>query len=107
LVEKLSKKHFMPKIQFTPLSGAQNEDPLCYILEIDDLCIMLDCGWDDKFDINSPHLKELTKYIDRIEVVLLSHSDLAHTGALPYIHGKLGLKADIYATLPVSLKKKN
>jgi cleavage and polyadenylation specificity factor subunit 2 len=96
----------MPKIQFTPLSGAHNEDPLCYILEIDDLCIMLDCGWDDKFDTNSSYFKELTKYIDRIEVVLLSHSDIAHSGALPYIYGKLGLKADIYATLPVNQKTK-
>ena len=97
----------MSKIQFTPLSGAYNEDPLCYILEIDDFCILLDCGWDDNFDINSPHIKELTKYVDKIQLVLLSHSDIAHTGALPYVYGKLGLKAEIFATLPVrKIKKK-
>eukprot|EP01080_Neovahlkampfia_damariscottae_P009302 gene9302-1390_t len=91
----------MSKIQFTPLSGAYNEDPLCYVLEIDDFCILLDCGWDDNFDVNSPHIKQLTKYIDKIQLVLLSHCDIAHSGALPYAYGKLGLKAEIFATLPI------
>ena len=33
--------------------------------------------------------------------MLLSHSDIKHLGALPYAVAKLGLKAPIYATLPV------
>lgn len=37
-------------IKFTPISGAKNEDPLCYLLEIDEAKILLDCGWSDKFD---------------------------------------------------------
>lgn len=33
-------------IRFRALSGAlDGGDPLCYMLEIDDLAIMLDCGW--------------------------------------------------------------
>lgn len=39
--------------------------------------------------------------IDKIDCVLLSHHDLEHLGALPYLVGKLGLQADIYATQPV------
>jgi cleavage and polyadenylation specificity factor subunit 2 len=39
-------------IKFTPISGAKSEDPSCYLLEIDDFCILLDCGWDDSFDVN-------------------------------------------------------
>jgi cleavage and polyadenylation specificity factor subunit 2 len=37
-------------IKFTPLSGAKNEDALCYLLEIDEVKILLDCGWSDQFD---------------------------------------------------------
>ena len=33
--------------------------------------------------------------------VLLSHSDPAHLGALPYLVGRCGLRAPVYATLPV------
>ncbi len=40
-------------IKFTPLSGAsKSESPYMYLLEIDDLCILLDCGWEDTFDVN-------------------------------------------------------
>ena len=39
-------------IKFTPISGAKSEDPSCYLLEVDDFCILLDCGWDDSFDVN-------------------------------------------------------
>jgi cleavage and polyadenylation specificity factor subunit 2 len=37
-------------IRFTPLLGAKSEDPLCYLLEVDQLRILLDCGWSDDFD---------------------------------------------------------
>ena len=33
--------------------------------------------------------------------MLLSHSDIAHLGALPYAKGKLGLDAAVYGTSPV------
>ena len=32
---------------------------------------------------------------------MLSHPDVNHLGALPYLVGKLGLKCPIYATIPV------
>ncbi len=37
-------------VKLTPLCGARNEQPLCYLLEIDEACILLDCGWDETFD---------------------------------------------------------
>jgi cleavage and polyadenylation specificity factor subunit 2 len=94
-------------IQFTPLSGSQDEGPLCYLLEIDDIRILLDCGWDVEF--NPDRLHNLKRYqiesnvrIARdIDVVLLSHADLAHIGAYPYASAKLGLSAPVYCTLPV------
>lgn len=36
-----------------------------------------------------------------MDVVLISHPDLAHLGALPYARSKLGLRAQIYSTVPV------
>lgn len=39
-------------IKFTPISGAKNEDALCYLLEIDEVKILLDCGWSDNFDVD-------------------------------------------------------
>lgn len=38
------------KIQFTPLYGALGSRPLSYLLEIDALTILLDCGLGDSLD---------------------------------------------------------
>lgn len=48
-------------IKFTPLSGCYNEGPLCYLLQMDDINILLDCGWDDRFNVNDDHLQQLKK----------------------------------------------
>lgn len=34
-------------------------------------------------------------------MVLLSHPDLNHIGALPYAMSKLGMKADVFGTIPL------
>lgn len=39
-------------IHFTALSGAQNEGPLCYLLQVDEFKFLLDCGWDENLDPN-------------------------------------------------------
>ncbi|KAG0172138.1 cleavage and polyadenylation specificity factor subunit 2 [Apophysomyces sp. BC1034] len=86
-------------IKFTPISGAKNEDALCYLLEIDEVKILLDCGWSDKFEIED--LANLKKVAKQIDVVLLSHCDLHHLGAYPYARGHLGLACPVYSTVPV------
>jgi len=86
-------------VKVTPLCGARNEQPLCYLLEIDEACILLDCGWDETFDTRL--LKPLLKIAHKIDAVLLTHCDLNHLGALPYAFAKAGMKAKVYATLPV------
>ena len=40
-------------IKFTPLLGAKNHDPLCYLLELDDAKILLDCGWSEDVSVES------------------------------------------------------
>jgi cleavage and polyadenylation specificity factor subunit 2 len=86
-------------IKFTPLGGARNEQPLCYLLEIDEACILLDCGWDETFDLRL--VQQLRKIAPRIDAILLTHCDVAHLGALPYLIAQTGMKAKVYATLPV------
>ncbi|VVC87684.1 unnamed protein product [Leptidea sinapis] len=81
------------------LSGAGDESPPCYILQIDEFRFLLDCGWDEKF--NMDFIEELKRHLNNIDAVLLSHSDPLHLGALPYAVGQLGLSCPIYATLPV------
>ncbi|XP_073950786.1 cleavage and polyadenylation specificity factor subunit 2 [Choristoneura fumiferana] len=81
------------------VSGAGDETPPCYVLQIDEFKFLLDCGWDEKFDME--FIKELKRHVNSIDAVLLSHSDPLHLGALPYAVGKLGLNCPIYATLPV------
>ncbi|KAJ3410272.1 cleavage and polyadenylation specificity factor subunit 2 [Chytridiales sp. JEL 0842] len=86
-------------IRFTAFSGALNEDPLCYMLQIDECRILLDCGWDGSF--NADRLKALSNVIKQVDAVLLSHGDLDHLGAYPYCVSKLGLLCPVYSTLPV------
>ncbi|XP_055375909.1 probable cleavage and polyadenylation specificity factor subunit 2 [Condylostylus longicornis] len=86
-------------IKLQVLSGAMDESPPCYILQVDEVRILLDCGWDEKFDPN--FIKELKRHVNSIDAVLLSYPDVSHLGALPYIVGKLGLNCPIYATIPV------
>ncbi|GFR46474.1 hypothetical protein Agub_g8051 [Astrephomene gubernaculifera] len=86
-------------IRFTPLSGVGDEEPLCYLLEIDNFTILLDCGWDESFD--EALLEPIKRVLPRVDAVLLSHPDLAHLGALPYLVGQCGLRAPIYSTKPV------
>jgi len=42
------------------------------------------------------------RVVPDIDLVLLSHPDTWHLGALPYLVGKAGLQAPVYATAPVA-----
>ena len=41
------------------------------------------------------------RYAPTVDLVLLSHGDLAHCGLYSYAHARWGLKAPTYTTLPV------
>ncbi|RKP07912.1 beta-lactamase-like protein [Thamnocephalis sphaerospora] len=86
-------------IKFTPLSGARNEQGLCYLLEIDDAKILLDCGWLETFNVDD--LEPLKRVAPRVDAVLLSHADIRHLGAYPYALAHLGLTCPVYGTLPM------
>ncbi|KAI9327471.1 beta-lactamase-like protein [Zopfochytrium polystomum] len=86
-------------VRFVPLSGAMDEGPLCYLLQIDEARILLDCGWSDSFDANA--LRFLAGVAKHVDAVLLTHADLHHLGAFPYAVTNLGLSCVAYATDPV------
>eukprot|EP00047_Mylnosiga_fluctuans_P022572 m.122175 g.122175 ORF g.122175 m.122175 type:complete len:722 (+) comp9310_c0_seq1:211-2376(+) len=86
-------------INFRVISGAYNEAPLCYLLEIDDFTFLLDCGWNESF--NPADLAALEPHCPDIDAVLISHQDLMHFGGLPYAISKFGLDCPIYGTDPV------
>ncbi|CAN6461692.1 unnamed protein product [Victoria cruziana] len=86
-------------VQVTPLCGVHSENPLSYLLAIDGFNFLVDCGWNDFFDVDL--LQPLSRVSSKIDAVLLSHPDTVHLGALPYAMKHLGLTAPVYATEPV------
>ncbi|XP_052767669.1 cleavage and polyadenylation specificity factor subunit 2-like [Mya arenaria] len=86
-------------IRLQPLSGAEDESPPCYLLQVDEFRFLLDCGWDEDFSM--PVMKEIKRHVHKVDAVLLTYPDLLHLGALPYLMGKCGLSCPVYATVPV------
>lgn len=89
------------QLQFTVLYGSHSSSSaaVCYLLEISGVKILLDCGWDSNYD---PALLEpLERIADKIQLVLISHADLEHMGALAYAYKNFSLKAQCWCTKPV------
>lgn len=40
------------RVHFEALYGSSSNGPVCSILRVDDLTVLLDCGWDDEYDVN-------------------------------------------------------
>ena len=129
-------------LTFTPLSGAaksSRNSPLAYLLQVDDINILLDCGspdwcpeptpsenggdggaenkfpWEQYCDklkewvvhdtqpglTSGVEFNDLYRIAPSVDLVLLSHGDLPHSGLYPYAYSRWGLKAPAYSTLPV------
>ena len=87
-------------VTFTPLLGARTEQEACaHLLELDGTTLLLDCGWDLRFDPES--ISSLAEVAHRVDAVLLSRGDVAHLGSLAFARARLGLRAPVYTTLPV------
>ncbi|KAG1678052.1 hypothetical protein FOA52_000848 [Chlamydomonas sp. UWO 241] len=86
------------RLHFVPLLDAGPDGPVCHLLRADDFNILLGCGWDERF---SPELLQpVIREIGQVDAVLLSHGELSHLGALPYLVSKCGLGAHVYSTGP-------
>jgi cleavage and polyadenylation specificity factor subunit 2 len=116
-------------LTFTSLSGAAKSSrtsPLAYLLQVDDIKILLDCGSPDWCPEPSSSVKDADgetecshhwrQYCENlkecvvghrssdsalscsyriapsVDLVLLSHGVLAHSGLYPYAHSRWGLK---------------
>ncbi|KHN82608.1 putative cleavage and polyadenylation specificity factor subunit 2 [Toxocara canis] len=86
-------------IKLEALSGVQDDGPLCYLLQVDEVFFLLDCGWDERFDM--AYIEAVKRRVPQINAVLLSYADILHLGALPYLVRKCGMSCPIYATVPV------
>lgn len=86
-------------IKLTVLSGGQDESPLAYLLQVDEFRFLLDCGWDEFLSVDT--IEPIKRHINQIDAVLISHPDIYHLGALPYLVGKGGLSCPVYCTIPV------
>ena len=62
-------------IKFTVLSGAKNESPPCYLLQVDNFRFLLDCGWDESFSIKiiDNIKKYAVHYLERMLVCVVHH----------------------------------
>ncbi|WFD34756.1 hypothetical protein MCUN1_001600 [Malassezia cuniculi] len=116
-------------LEFTPLSGpyvpqgtsgdekadVRIEQPkaLAYLLEIDQVRVLLDCGAPESFDFSGMQAPPgegeligllpdvLARIAPTIDLVLLTHASVANMGFYAYARARLGLMCPAYATLPV------
>ena len=49
IVDNGRRKEMTSIIKLTVLSGAYDEGPLCYLLQVDEFRFLLDCGWNETF----------------------------------------------------------
>ncbi|EDO46395.1 predicted protein [Nematostella vectensis] len=86
-------------IKLNVLSGAHDEAPLCYLLQVDEFRFLLDCGWNETLDMEI--MESIKRHVQQVDAVLVSFPDIYHMGGLPYLVGKCGLHCPIYTTIPV------
>ncbi|PIO53277.1 hypothetical protein TELCIR_25395, partial [Teladorsagia circumcincta] len=63
---------------------------------IEETYLLLDCGWDDKFDM--AYIESIKSRASQISAVLITHPDQPHLGALAYLVKYCDLTAPIYCT---------
>ncbi|TIB87899.1 hypothetical protein E3Q19_03469 [Wallemia mellicola] len=99
-------------ITVTPLAGSgrvnteerNTGEPFCYLLEIEDARILLDCGsrdWEANDESAFYYEKKLREIAPTIDLVLLSHASTKHSGFYAYAYTHYGLKCPAYCSLPV------
>jgi Cft2 family RNA processing exonuclease len=75
---------FVMEVELIPVSN-DTERFYCSILRINNVRILLDCGWDERMNIEDYEHMLSPSQFSEIDMVLLSHYSLAHVGALPYM----------------------
>ena len=89
-------------MQFTAFGGAAEVGASCMLLQIAGKNILMDAGIrvNRRGDESLPDLQKLESIVgDQLDLVLVSHAHMDHTGALPLIRERYPL-AHIYCTAP-------
>ncbi|AYU79347.1 cleavage and polyadenylation specificity factor, putative [Leishmania donovani] len=71
-------------IQFTSVYECTTPNaPYAYLIEIDGVRILFDCGWNDEFDTS--FLSKLKPHLPTVHAVVLSSPHITACGALPFV----------------------
>ncbi|KPI89283.1 putative Cleavage and polyadenylation specificity factor [Leptomonas seymouri] len=71
-------------ILFTPVYECTSPSaPYAYLIEIDGVRILFDCGWND--DFNPTYLNQLKPHLASVHAVLISSPHINACGALPFV----------------------
>mmetsp|Transcript_115454 Transcript_115454/g.182526 ORF Transcript_115454/g.182526 Transcript_115454/m.182526 type:complete len:933 (-) Transcript_115454:46-2844(-) len=72
----------------------------CCLLKCGGLTVLLNCGWTDSLDAKL--LTPLLPHLASLDLVLLTHADIKHMGAIPYILSKFDVTCPVVCTEPVN-----
>ncbi len=91
------------QIRVTPLYGGKCDNGVCTLLELAGARILLDCG--TAVPIDYKHMRKIATDLTNsggLDAIILSHADMHHVGALPFIAGKNGIQnVPVFGTCPV------
>ena len=93
-----SKREGIGKISFIPLGGGNCIGASCYLLNINDKCILIDCGSGAGGEQSLPNLRLLQEVCTHLDLIIVTHSHFDHMGAL-------GELVKIYPNTPIFLTK--
>lgn len=87
-----------------PSLPSASADALAYLAQVDDVRILVGCGSPEEFRFRGDGGldDQLRAIAPTIDLVLLSHSTMAHVGLYAYARKHFGLTAPCYATLPTA-----
>jgi len=85
------------KIKF--FGAAQEVTGSCFLLEHEDISILVDCGMFQGISIEDRNYEKFAFEPSQIDIVILTHAHLDHCGLLPKLY-KHGFRGTVYATPP-------
>src|SRR3989344_1780660 len=89
-------------LRFVPLGGLEEIGRNMMFFEHKDEIVIIDMGFQfpeeetPGIDYIIPNISYLESKKQNIKAVILTHANLDHVGAVPYLMGKLGNPADLY-----------
>ncbi|MCL6590190.1 MAG: MBL fold metallo-hydrolase [Firmicutes bacterium] len=86
-------------MRITILGGAREVGGSCVLVQIDGQNVLVDCGMRMNPPEGAGRIPDLERLGDRLDLVLLTHAHMDHSGALPLVHQKYP-ETPIYCTTP-------